>query len=137
MFLKKELREAYERFNTRIRRADESLTKDFFNSLKKKGYSGIMDFNDQQQSGYNSRKPMIFFDAKDKVSIIKTTNLDKISIDRIKEENKIFKESQMEELLDNAAAYSFAPIAGGTFTAFTYIGKKESKINSKNNHRRS
>ena len=43
-------------------------TNEFYNELKRKGYSGILDVNDMKYSGYKAKTPLIIFD-KSKVAV--------------------------------------------------------------------
>lgn len=47
------------------------IHKGFYDKLKTKGYSAILDVNDREFSGFQSRKPMIGFDLGDKATVKK------------------------------------------------------------------
>ena len=76
----------YDRFNVGLigRQYNETHKKQidkFYNALKEKGFSGVMDMNDKKYSGYNTKNPTIFFDHKNldmsKLSKITTPNMRK------------------------------------------------------------
>lgn len=54
----------------------------FYDALKKKGYSAIVDINDQKYSSYHAKKPMIVFDT-DSVSIKSIKSLDQHYMDKL------------------------------------------------------
>lgn len=49
--------------------AMQKMSKKFYDTLTDKGYNAILDVNDRYYSGYNSKSPMIAFNAKDKLSL--------------------------------------------------------------------
>ena len=49
---------------------DTSINADFYNMLKDKGYNALIDSNDQFKSGYDTRKPLIVFNAAKSLNTI-------------------------------------------------------------------
>lgn len=54
----------------------------WYDILKKKGYNAILDTNDQHDSGYNTRAPLILFNAKSSTTQVTNRPLDASSISR-------------------------------------------------------
>ena len=80
----KDKKDLYEAFNLTLtfhndfnNRSQDS----FYKALKNKGYSAIVDVNDQKYSSYHAKRPMIVFDH-DSVSLKSATNLSKKDIDK-------------------------------------------------------
>lgn len=75
----------YKDFNARLvdhTDADAiTVQKKFYDALKKKGYSGIVDVNDRDRSGYNSKNPVILFNLKDSITNEKVSVLGNKDID--------------------------------------------------------
>ncbi|ADD80911.1 gp020 [Rhodococcus phage ReqiPepy6] len=53
---------SYKEFNAGLIRSSAD-GKEFYNALKKKGFNAVLDSNDQFVSGYNTKKPLILFNA--------------------------------------------------------------------------
>lgn len=88
----------------------------FINYLKKNGYSGIKDVNDQKYSGYNAVNPIIFFN-NGKDFIIKENK----KMQRVKVDNALNKEKLIQFGETNIKYLSLGiPIA----TIMTYKDKK-------------
>ena len=68
----------YQNFNINMVKKEYrngSSVNKFIDALKKRGYNGIKDVNDQRFSGLNTRNPMIFFDVSDKMSVTSADNI--------------------------------------------------------------
>ena len=64
------LKNKYDKFNVRLAFNDDDSRKmanKFYDALKKKGYSGVIDVNDRWNSGYRAKKPTILFNYDTKV----------------------------------------------------------------------
>lgn len=59
-----------------------STSDKFYSALKKKGYSAIVDINDQKYSSFHAKKPMIIFDT-DSVSVKSIKELDQHYMDKM------------------------------------------------------
>lgn len=61
--------DSYSDFNKRLvdheDAAAERVQKKFYDALKQKGYGGLIDSNDRDNSGYHVKKPVILFNMKD------------------------------------------------------------------------
>lgn len=80
----KDKKDLYEAFNLTLTFHNDfnNRTQDsFYKALKNKGYSAIVDVNDQKYSSYHAKRPMIVFDH-DAVSLKSATNLSKKDIDK-------------------------------------------------------
>lgn len=64
----------------------------FYDEMKKKGYSALVDINDQKYSSYHAHRPMIVFDT-DKVKMQSATELDDAKVD------KLYKKYNSERLV--------------------------------------
>jgi len=62
--------------------AENRLQDQFYAELKKKGYSAIVDINDQQFSSYHAKRPVIVFDAA-KVDLQAATHMSNDEIDSL------------------------------------------------------
>lgn len=71
----------YKTFNQGFVNDDNGAAKAYFKYLKDRGYNAVLDSNDQFMSGYNTKKPLILFNAAS--STVKTgqTVLDQKKID--------------------------------------------------------
>lgn len=58
----------------------------FYDALKKKGYSALVDINDKEYSSYHAHRPMIIFDT-DSVKLQSATKMDPKRIERL---NRIY-----------------------------------------------
>ena len=90
----------------------------FYNALKKKGYSGLIDVNDRRYSGYYSKDPTIMFDFGKHVKNLGLTKMSSPEIDRdlkkaysliTKAENKAMTIERIKAHSKNALLYG-----GGT-----------------------
>lgn len=128
---KKQLNRAYNKFNGNLynRKIYGENNRKFYEALKKKGYGAVHDMNDMKVSGYNSKNPMIFFDAAGKVSTNKSNKLSDKQLD------KDFKKAQAlivtdkiikAETTPSKLAYNgaWAGAIGGT----TYTSKRRESI---------
>lgn len=64
----------------------------FYEEMKKKGYSALVDVNDKEYSSYHAKRPMIVFDT-DKVALQSVAELDD------KRVNKLYKKYQTERVV--------------------------------------
>ena len=74
--------QAYDFFNIGLTGHDDdhnAMAKKFYNKLKEQGYDAVTDINDKKYSGYNSKKPVIFFDNKN----MSINNVEKMAEDYI------------------------------------------------------
>lgn len=132
---KKHLREAYDTFNKGlVGRGKEADA--FYRELKKRGYNAIDDVNDRKYSGYNSKNPIIFFGAKDKVKVKNTDTLSKDSLNRDydKAQKVVVAENIARAMATDKAYVTSAALNGGlTTTAMIYGSRTKSKVNSLHN----
>lgn len=80
----KDKKDLYEAFNLSLTFHNDFNNRSqdaFYKALKNKGYSAIVDVNDQKYSSYHAKRPMIVFDH-DAVSLKSATNLSKKDIDK-------------------------------------------------------
>lgn len=54
----------------------------FYDEMKKKGYSALVDINDKEYSSYHAHRPMIVFDT-DKVKMQSATELDDAKVEKL------------------------------------------------------
>ena len=83
---------SYDQFNRLLvdRNADSAK---FYNRLKELGYGAIQDMNDKKYSGFNTRKPLIFFEGSSNFNIMKTSLADLDANLYNKEKKKMVAES--------------------------------------------
>ncbi|ADD81019.1 gp021 [Rhodococcus phage ReqiPoco6] len=55
--------QTYKEFNGDLVRGNTPEAKTFYDALKKKGFNAVLDSNDQFVSGYNTKHPLILFNA--------------------------------------------------------------------------
>lgn len=55
--------QTYKEFNTDLVRGNTKEATTFYEALKKKGFNAVLDSNDQFVSGYNTKHPLILFNA--------------------------------------------------------------------------
>lgn len=69
-----------------------AMQKRFYDEMKKKGYSALIDVNDKEYSSYHAKRPMIVFDT-DKVKMQSATELDDKTV------NKLYKRYNTERVV--------------------------------------
>lgn len=87
----------------------------FYGALKKKGYSAIVDINDQKYSSYHAKKPMIVFDT-DSVSVKSIKELDQHYMDKMSA--KYNRERAIKEI--PTQIFSALPSYGKTIMSDAY-----------------
>lgn len=96
--------------------------KKLYDSLKKSGYSGLMDYNDKYLSGYNSKLPAIIFDS-DKI--------DKTSVkNREIAENIIAEKAMKYHVKDMTKAAGI--LAGEVIAGAKIVDSLKNKVDSQN-----
>ena len=91
----KDLKYCYDALNmslTNHEKFEIAVQKKFYNNLKSKGYSAILDVNDQKYSSYHAKDPVIIFDTS-KVELQACMKMNDKEID------KLFKVYNTERLL--------------------------------------
>ena len=63
-------RDTYKKFNQNLVIEENDVNKYFYDFMRSKGYNAILDANDQFISGYNTKKPLIVFNAAS--TVVKT-----------------------------------------------------------------
>lgn len=108
---------AYDAFNiTLVGNHSTELNKKFFDLLKSKGYSAIMDMNDKKYSGYSTKNPMIAFDVGKKVAVSGIQKLDRMTVRSLEmsESHKLWTKECLKKIarlaLPTAAISLTAPI---------------------------
>lgn len=95
----------------------------FINEIKKQGFDGIIDVNDQKYSGYMANNPVILFNSAD-VTIKKIENM---SMDNALK-NHVFElagKAQVEKLLKNDPTLSLVLGGVSASEAFKYLEAKD------------
>ena len=100
----------------------------FTNSLKDKGYAGILDINDQKYSSYFAKNPAIFFDHT-KIEKISDQVIDKAIIDKqnIKELAKVLGRQSIDLAVKDPTNWLLG--AGALTAAYSADKKYTKKIN--------
>ena len=88
--------------------------------MSKKGFAGIQDVNDKKFSGYYSKNPMIFFNAKGHQEGIKTLTPDRNKADGVVRDTLVKK--SMEAILPIAVGYA------GAVAAKNHSENKEARL---------
>lgn len=108
---------AYDAFNiTLVGNHSTELNKKFFDLLKSKGYSAIMDMNDKKYSGYSTKNPMIAFDVGKKAAVSGIQKLDRMTVRSLEmsESHKLWTKECLKKIarlaLPTAAISLTAPI---------------------------
>ena len=100
--------QAYDFFNYSLTKHTDdhnAIAKKFYDKLKEQGYDAIIDVNDKKYSGYNSKKPVIFFNNKN----MSINNVEKMAEDYIdKNYRKAMKLVTAEDLAKQAAVSGLA-----------------------------
>lgn len=115
----------YKFFNQSLVEGNEINSKKFYGEMKKRGYNALLDSNDQFISGYNTKKPLILFNAKS------STN---------KTGEKIVSNQTSSKLANRqkatTIARSFAPHAalGAAAVAISKRSKSKNKYNAVNDY---
>ena len=115
----------YKFFNQGLVEGNDHDAKIFYGEMKKRGYNAILDTNDQFISGYNTKKPLILFNANS--SAVKTGE-------------KIVSEQTSSKLAGRQKAVlisrGFAPHAavGAAAIAFSKINKSKTKYDAVNDY---
>ena len=105
----------YDAFNLLLVDHDASYTKKFYENLKSKGYDAIGDINDKRLSGYNSKAPLIVFNAsKVKVSQIEKVRRQDINLARHKLSNDEIFQSVLKQSVSSLGAVSLGGTVGYT-----------------------
>ena len=61
---------------------NSGVNKRFFDALAKEGYGGLIDINDSKYSGYEAKKPVIFFDQQQNMSVDSVREIERGEIGR-------------------------------------------------------
>ena len=96
--------------------------------MSKKGFAGIQDVNDKKFSGYYSKNPMIFFNAKGHQEGIKTLTPDRNKAFGVVRDTLVKK--SMEATLPIAVGYAGAVVAG------SHIHNKQTRKSDKSYKRK-
>ena len=128
----KATKKAYDAFNMMLvghGTIYDAPKKQFFEALKKAGYSGLMDVNDRSYSGFNAKAPVIIFD-KAKVLVDSVTQL---SPDEVASSNdavrRMFQsDKEIEQLIKEASGYAgaWSAVTGASWLA-TVLQDKDKK----------
>lgn len=129
-------KQGYEVFNAAL--VDHSpemqkLSDRYFKELSEKGYNAIKDVNDSKYSGYNTKNPMIVFNAKEKIKLLSVDDIP--SEDIKKASDKITKIMTAQDLgaLTAKLAGAAAVGAGVSKIGTTSIDNHKIKKYKKNN----
>ena len=79
--------------------AQVNVQNKFYSSLKKNGYSALVDVNDKEYSSYHAKRPVIIFDTS-KVTLKAVSTLDDKKVDRL------FKHYMTERVVKDAISSS-------------------------------
>lgn len=115
----------YKFFNQGLVEGNDRDAQNFYGEMKKRGYNAILDTNDQFISGYNTKKPLILFNAQSST---------------VKSGEKIVSEQTSSKLAGRQKAVligrSFAPHAavGAAAIAFSKISKSKTKYDAVNEY---
>ena len=95
---RKDLEAVYQDFSSFLLISDSNREK-YFNTLKKEGYNAVMDQNDMKN--YGSVSPVIVFDAKKSLSVVRSTEItdkmaDKAFARTKKNEHAVYKLKKQE-----------------------------------------
>lgn len=77
-----------------------AMQKEFYAAMKKKGYSALVDTNDQEYSSYHAKRPMIVFDSQ-------AAQVDKIHTLNEKRVNKLNARYNVERVAKEAIEQTF------------------------------
>lgn len=107
-------KQGYEVFNAAL--VDHSpemqkLSDRYFKELSEKGYNAIKDVNDSKYSGYDTKNPMIVFNAKEKIKLL---SVDDIPSEDIKKASDKVAKIMIAQELPSAAAELAGIVAVGT-----------------------
>ena len=79
---KKNLYKALNLTLTNHNEQEVAMQKDFYDTMKKKGYGALVDTNDQEYSSYHAKRPMIVFDTQS-IAVDKFHTLDENRVNRL------------------------------------------------------
>ena len=115
----------YKFFNQSLVEGNEIDSKRFYGEMSKRGYNALLDTNDQFISGYNTKKPLILFNAQSST---------------VKAGEKVVSEQTSSKLAGRqkatTLARSFAPHAavGAAAIAFSKRSKRKNKYEAVNQY---
>lgn len=102
-------RNVYNAFNVAlVGEHGSELNKNFYDTLKSKGYDAIIDMNDKKYSSYSAKKPMIAFNVGNKVTVNSVKKLNDIAVQELgdKETNKLLIRNTLKTMIPSVAAYA-------------------------------
>lgn len=102
--------DVYKALNFTLPYHNDNVNKAFYDKLSSKGYNAIVDINDKYLSGYNTRNPMIAFNA---ASNVKANSLRALTVDEIRDSyNKYALTNKVKQVAKATAKTAAIAITG-------------------------
>lgn len=128
MMFNQEYPKSYSKFNrfTMMNSRDEDSVKKFVSEIKKRGYGGIVDYNDAKASGYTSTRPVIFFGQENNVNLKSSKKITNATMYKNLAES--YPVMAVQQYLNSPGKMALAVGAGG-FYSYNKLGSKYEEEN--------